>query len=475
MHKKTYRLFSHILLLSSFLIFEQTPLNAQLTGLSVEVHASEVNENLQIGKTFEDSNGFSYKIISLDDGNASVQFGDGRRSIKSKLNEIRIPNTVEYAGTTFIVKEIASGAFTSFVSEFDGSLSGPSATKVIIPNTIEKIQPRAFENTEPIKSIEFEEGSRLREIGDKAFYFSNFSEFTLPDTVELIGNSAFDFNRSLRTIDISPNSQLKIIGNRAFKTNDKMQKLFIPKGVSSIGSEVLAGNQQLREVVVDPLNEFYTSEDGVLYTKNKSILLTYPAQKRSVAYDLPTEVKVVASYAFENVQGLEKLKLNEGLTTLNDFALKNIENLKEIVLPESLEEIGRLAIYIMPELEYIKIPSNVATFGKDPLYNLPSLKTIELSANSINFEGTIIGGQLDALGKIILKGTDVPIVKKVVASEHVQYEVEDSNTKERLISLGVSEEKIVLVPKMDTMENNTSTTTTTEEQTTTTTTEAETN
>ena len=179
-------------------------LQAQTTDVPIVSSATQNSSpELQIGKTFKDEDGFVYKILNFDNGEASVQFGDGRRSLKSTLKEIHIPQKVSYQGVEFTVKEIASHVFTSLANEYDGSFSGPIATKVIIPKTVEKIQADAFKNTELIETVEFEEGSQLKDIGDRAFYFSNFSKFTLPNTVETIGKRAFDFNESLRTFDIS--------------------------------------------------------------------------------------------------------------------------------------------------------------------------------------------------------------------------------------------------------------------------------
>ena len=82
--------------------------------------------------------------------------------------------------------------------------------------------------------------------------------------------------------------------------NYNIKSVFIPKNVNSIGVTVWGNtNSELTEYVVHPENQKYTSEDGVLYTKDKKTLVSCPVRKPGV-YTVPEGVVTLAEHAFDS-------------------------------------------------------------------------------------------------------------------------------------------------------------------------------
>lgn len=97
------------------------------------------------------------------------------------------------------------------------------------------------------------------------------------------------------------------------------------------------------QLLVDENNPYYTSVDGVLFSKNRMELIKYPGQKEQTTYVLPTTTKVICSAAFYCVPTLQEIVLPEGLLEIADEAFLGVASLETVVFPTSLERIGALA------------------------------------------------------------------------------------------------------------------------------------
>ena len=77
-----------------------------------------------------------------------------------------------------------------------------------------------------------------------------------------------------------------ISGDTFFKCVD-LKKVTIPSTVTSIGYDTFLGCTSLENIVVDAENKNYISEDGILFDKDKTELIQYPAAKAGVSYTVP--------------------------------------------------------------------------------------------------------------------------------------------------------------------------------------------
>jgi len=81
-----------------------------------------------------------------------------------------------------------------------------------------------------------------------------------------------------------------VIGARAFVECENLQKIVIGKNVAAIGAGAFINCKRLTRIEVSPENPFFCTLDGVLFTKDKSRLLCYPAGKRRTSYQIPQGV-----------------------------------------------------------------------------------------------------------------------------------------------------------------------------------------
>lgn len=143
--------------------------------------------------------GIYYNITSMSDLEVGVTYRAKETSRNtshyrnsSYTGEISIPSTVNYNNRTFTVTSIEEAAFGSY-DPYEYSTyyenRGCEITKIYLPNTINKIRPKAFKNCRLLKEITIPEG--VRYIGSLAFFDSNITSITIPNEVNIIGTKCF--------------------------------------------------------------------------------------------------------------------------------------------------------------------------------------------------------------------------------------------------------------------------------------------
>ena len=85
----------------------------------------------------------------------------------------------------------------------------------------------------------------------------------------------------------------------------------IPSTVKTIGTGAFRGCTKLVAINVNTDNTVYCSVGGVLFSKDKSVLVCYPMSRQGQSYLLSTGVRAISAYAFEGVVNLKKI-LYEG-------------------------------------------------------------------------------------------------------------------------------------------------------------------
>lgn len=106
------------------------------------------------------------------------------------------------------------------------------------------------------------------------------------------------------------------ISDSAFENCTSLLAVTIPSTVKTIGAGVFRGCANLVTINVDTENTVYTSSNGVLYSKDKKVLVSYPMNRPGSNFLLPIDTKAVAAYAFEGALNMKTI-LYEG--SISDF------------------------------------------------------------------------------------------------------------------------------------------------------------
>ena len=238
----------------------------------------------------------------------------GEQAFKScaKLTGITIPASVTTVG--------------------NGAFSRSGLTGITIPDNITNIEEEAFEGCKNLTSVTI--GNGLTSIGKQTFKdCKSLTSVTIPNSVNSIGVQAFQGCKSLTGVTI-PNSVIRIWHSAFSETG--LTSITIPASVISIGEypsgtaslvstldrtatsmgeNAFISCESLTAINVDAGNAFYSSQDGVLYDKNKTFLIRYPEAKTGSAFTIPDSVTEIGTRAFLGCK-LKSITIPNGVTII---------------------------------------------------------------------------------------------------------------------------------------------------------------
>ena len=126
----------------------------------------------------------------------------------------------------------------------------------------------------------------------------------------------------------------------------------------NIGPGLLVGDFQytpsLTTIDVDPDNANYTSDEGVLYTKDHSSLIAYPTAKNpGGSYAVLEGTTTIEQSAFENAQ-VATVTMPSTLRTIGSQAFTH-SHLTSLTLPDGFESAGYWAFAYAEKLTSVDI------------------------------------------------------------------------------------------------------------------------
>ncbi len=181
------------------------------------------------------------------------------------------------------------------------------------------------------------DGYKVTEIYKGAFIASNATKIILPDTVKTIGEAVFSEN---------------------------IQSITIPASCTEIQeTEPFITCMSLKEINVEGEGDgAYSSQDGVLYNKDKSTLIVYPVQKSDKKFTVPSSVKELAMSAFCYNEIIEDVDLSS-VEKIGSYAFEGCPSLKNVKLSKDLNFVGTNAFMGCTSLESVRLYDKVETIG----------------------------------------------------------------------------------------------------------------
>lgn len=176
-----------------------------------------------------------------------------------------------------------------------------------------------------------------------AFFQSGARSIILPDTLKSIEQIAFYMCSELTSITIPDG--VTAISNNAFDSCISLETVTIPGTCETIGDEIFYGCSSLKEISVSGAEGGnYLSENGILYNKDKTILVAYPAAKEGKSFKVPSGVKEIAVSAFCDCTALEKVDISS-VSIIGAYAFENCTSLKSVKFSKNIESIDVCAFY----------------------------------------------------------------------------------------------------------------------------------
>lgn len=295
----------------------------------------------------------------------------------SRLEEITLPNTVT------LVSECAFYGLSSNLKKV--TFGGNGFNDVIIDKY-------AFHGCNAMQEVVFESGSRVTTIGEGAFAnCTGLESFAIPASMTRIGYEAFRNCTGLATITFAANGKTLAFDENVFFNCTALTRVDLPANVSKIPG-IFGGCTSLLEVNVAADSQYFTSEEGVVFNKDKTEVLFFP-QGKTGNYNLPGTVKTIANGVFANVSGLNKLTISATVTTIGENAFRNCD-INEIVFgrgrPEGGLTIERSA-FEGATFKKMTLPSHTVSIGDNAFYGA-------------HFEQLVLNDGIESLGNYAFYG-----------------------------------------------------------------------
>jgi hypothetical protein len=195
-----------------------------------------------------------------------------------------------------------------------------------------------------------------------------------------INAGLFIYNDTITNITI-PSSVISI-ADRAFFGYKALTSVTIPSSVTSIGEGVFNGCSELFVIFAAPGNLSYTSTEGVLFNKVKTVIVACPA-KKSGSYSIPIGVTSILDYAFYE-SFLTSVTIPNGVTSIGDYAFSG-SGLTSVTIPNSVTSIGDYA-FIGSGLTSVTIGNSVTSIGDSAFSECSGLTNVTIP-NSVTSIG----------------------------------------------------------------------------------------
>ena len=163
--------------------------------------------------------------------------------------------------------------------------------------------------------------------------------------------------------------------------------------VKKIETSTFYDRPNLTDINVAENNNYYSSSAGLLFDKNKTELIKYPAGKSLKNFNIPNGVKSLDGYSFCNCSNLTSINIPESVTYIGIGAFYLCTNLKSIAIPDSVTKIENITFTGCSSLTSISIPESVTYIGLDAFKDCTSLTSIYIpdSVTLTGLSGTFSG------------------------------------------------------------------------------------
>lgn len=208
----------------------------------------------------------------------------------------------------------------------------------------------------------------------------------VPEGIETIGASAFWNNTYVEEI-VLPQS-LKRLGGDCFYYCTNLEKVTIPRKVWIMGNNPFAGCPRL---CLKNESEHFILEDGVLYDKDKSMIIYYPIRKGKSTFEIPEGVTCIGKHCFFSCDNLEKIVIPKSVIKLENNPFSGctrlqVENHSPYYHFDNGVIYNKYKTTIIGclngvQIDCLEIPDTVSLISRNSFWNCNGIKRIVIGKN----------------------------------------------------------------------------------------------
>lgn len=373
------------------------------------------------------------KSISLPKG---LEVLGNRAFNASGITSIVIPGSVKTVGAlAFFQSYIEKATIEDGVEILDSAAFRSSGLKEItIPGSVKEIKDSCFSEIWGLSKVTINNG--VEKIDGGAFYGTAIKEIEIPASVLTIDDSAFSGCGMIQTINVAIDNQnyssqndslynkdktkiirypsgkkdtefevpstVKEIGNSCFSSCGNLKKIQITSNVEKLATSSFVNQGILTEINVVSENQYYSSEDGVLFNKDKTEFIKWPQGKSLKEYTVPGTVKTIKGGSFY-ASNIKSIIIPPSVEKMESYAFQSTSATKIVCQEQDgkgVKEIGYRCFWLT-NLNEISLPSTLEKLDGEAFRGSYSLKKITINKP----ENSLSGKPWQASASVIIEWT----------------------------------------------------------------------
>lgn len=270
-----------------------------------------------------------------------------------------------------------------------------SLKKLVVPDTVTKIEDYAFCEADKLEDIQL--GKGITEIGKSAFSHTRFyyNKDNWDNGALYIGEYLISAKHTWYHGETGETLQVpevyavkegtRVIADEAFHFNhESLKKVTFPESLVAIGKDVFSFNENLTQIIL-PDNLKRVGERAFLNCKNLATL------------KLGGSIEYIGKNAFTSCEKISEIRLPESLTYIGDEAFSNLLYVTEITVPDKVTYIGNKAFNSCQSLVSVKLGTSVEYIGCNAFQTyITTFKSITVPA-SVKFIGKKAFSEMEEL------------------------------------------------------------------------------
>jgi len=272
--------------------------------------------------------------------------------------------------------------------------------KVTLPENLLDIESNAFENCYNLSEINIPKYANISETAFSCCSSLKFNIHPQNKSLKTFGKFITDYavnkiiwvDRNIESIEIP--ETITSLDNEDFIRCEKLKYIKISKNIKRISTYAFARCFSIEKIEIDPENENFIVENGILYDSKKTNIYALEKSVKNIFFEKSiSDINsfVFAGHLFDKIEveeNHEQFTVKNGILYEKGYSSEENtllfeKNVKNIVFNQ--DSVCAYMFYNFENLESIKFDYEIDLIGYRSFENCKNLKTIELTEVASNF------------------------------------------------------------------------------------------